>query len=133
MEARVGDYTERYQARQELLPHQQFLIMKLFTGFYILKDKTPVEAQTLEEWATWWGINVPMYVAKDVMNNGTRISTVFLSVPSYLGDSFSGPPYLFETAVFNSDEDTEIVNRYKTWEEAEKGHQKVLAELTEAK
>jgi hypothetical protein len=57
-----------------------------------------------------------------------RVSTVFLGIDH----AWEGPPLLFETMVFGGPLDEEM-ERYSTWEEAERGHavmaRRVLAAL----
>ncbi len=57
----------------------------------------------------------------------TDISTVFLSIDHQFGD---GPPILFETLVFGGDLDGEM-DRYSTWEAAERGHAVMVRRVTE--
>lgn len=88
---------------------------------YILKEKKPVQVDVVT-WARW-DRTADRTVKKDKIGSVT-ISTVFLGVDH---NSFGGTPHLFETMVFGLDE--EIMNRYSTWEEAEKGHQEILNEV----
>jgi hypothetical protein len=65
--------------------------------------------------------------------NGVTVSTVFLMMDhNFFGD---GPPILFETMVFNHPftgdnpipEGFENLRRYRTWEEAKRGHDEMVA------
>lgn len=49
------------------------------------------------------------------------VSTVLTLLIIY-NDTEEEPPYLFETLAFNPNGDIVLSNRYKTYEEAEKGH-----------
>lgn len=61
----------------------------------------------------------------DEMIGDTRVSTVFLGIDHQFGD---GPPLLFETMVFSSNQDLdEYCDRYATWDQAAAGHQKIVA------
>ena len=87
------------------------------TDKYILRDKTPVPEPDLLAWGRWLEKG-DRIVAKTEVGD-TKISTVFLGLDhSFSGD---GPPILFETMVFGVPLDGEM-NRYATWDEAEKGH-----------
>lgn len=96
-------------------------------GRYILDGKKPVECEDLLEWAMWME-NGPHAVAKnriaykDVI---VIISTVFLGLDHQFG---FGKPLLFETKVFGGPLDGRT-RRYHTWDEAERGHQEVFAEV----
>lgn len=57
-----------------------------------------------------------------------RISTVFLN----LDHGFGGQPKWFETCIFGPN-DSDVVERYETWEEAEVGHAKYVERLEKAK
>lgn len=90
------------------------------TGKYILKDKKVVACHDLLEWAKWFE-TADRHVADENVGK-YRISTVFLGIDhNFLG----GEPILFETMVFSDDEDGDE-ERYSTWEEAEKGHKKMV-------
>ncbi len=54
-----------------------------------------------------------------------RISTVFLGMDHSWG---GGPPLLFETLVFGGPLDDEM-ERYSTWEQAEAGHEAMVARV----
>lgn len=58
--------------------------------------------------------------------NGNMVSTVFLGLDhSYIG---GGPPVVFETMVFTDDHSHgEDQERYCTWDEAVKGHERYVA------
>lgn len=91
---------------------------------YILDGHEPV-AVSLLTWAKWFE-TVDRHVAKDVLNNGVTVSTVFLGLDHSFGE---GPPLLFETMSFPKDSWSEKrMGRYSTWAEAEAGHAAILAE-----
>ena len=90
---------------------------------YILKGHIPILEPDLLTWAKWFE-TADRKVANDIFDN-VRVSTVFLG----LDHSFlSGKPLLFETMVFGGDFDGEQ-KKYSTWEEAEKGHKKMLKKI----
>ena len=63
-------------------------------------------------------------VANDELEDGSRVSTVFLA----LDHGFGGPPLFFETMVFSKDSFRDrYCRRYETWEQAEEGHKEILA------
>lgn len=88
------------------------------TGHFILVDKKPVLANDLMEWALW--MTLPdRHVASTILHR-CHVSTVFLGV------SFSSPPLLFETMIFDNNAMYSPLDksmwRCETWEEAEKQH-----------
>jgi hypothetical protein len=90
---------------------------------YILDGKIPVKTD-LNTWGAWFE-NANRTVAKTVIDPGQcEVSTVFLG----LDHSWSGPPLLFETLVFGGPRDG-LMDRYTTWEQAEKGHDDIVAEV----
>ena len=64
-------------------------------------------------------------VAKDILPNGTVISTVWLGMDHGFGE---GKPLIFETMVFLSEADyrEEDIERYSTEEEAKTGHKRMV-------
>ncbi len=110
---------------------------------YILNGHEPVACPDLVEWARWMKAN--KYQPRSLNSEGmdpcrvgsTRIldkggeavwvSTVFLGIDHAFTDKV--PPILFETLVFGGDLGGEI-ERYATWEEAEAGHNAMVARVT---
>jgi hypothetical protein len=94
---------------------------------YILKGKMPVRCNDIWEFARWFG-TADRRVAYDEIG-GVLVSTVFLGIDHRFNGS--GPPILFETMVFLDAEGTDDIDqrRYCTWEQAEDGHQAIVAEL----
>ena len=104
---------------------------------YILRGKQVVVA-TLMEWARWFE-TADRHVAQDTIGD-YWVSTVFLGLDHNYG---SGPPILFETMVFDRGHPKTVTlvdgrtrtyapavdgyfGRYRTYEEAEKGHAKIV-------
>jgi len=77
----------------------------------------------MREAMRWWE-GADIHVADTYLTGDIRVSTVFLGLNHNYG---SGPPLLFETAVFRPD--VEVMNRYETWEETEFGHQMIVEDL----
>lgn len=103
-------------------------------NLYILKNRTPVKEPDLMKWGAWMQKN-DRHVAETQIK-GYNVSTVFLGLDhSY--SLFGGEPILFETMVFNyprhmNFEDhpfSSIQERYSTWDEAEVGHKRIVAEV----
>lgn len=86
-------------------------------GLYILKDRVPVKAADMHEWARWYE-SFDRVVAQWTFGD-TFVSTVFLGIDHNHG---WGPPALFETMVFVNDKATDFQRRTSTWDEAEAGH-----------
>lgn|SRR5574342_433722 len=87
--------------------------------YYILENQKPKavsEAEYYEYWRRTTGSLWRDYI------DGTMISTVFLGC-GYSCDNEL--PLLFETMVFGG-LDHEFQERYYTWEDAEKGHQRAI-------
>lgn len=93
--------------------------------YYKLEGKLPVPCDDLLEWAVWFE-NFDRRVVYDEIGD-IQISTVFLGLDhNYWG----GRPILFETMIFSSGELgnlDQLQKRYCTWEEAEDGHQEIVA------
>jgi len=89
--------------------------------YYILEGKTPKPVPNMMEWARWFE-TADRHVAKTMLPNGVRVSTVFQG----LDHSFDGDtPLLFETMIF-SGRYNDYQARYSTWEEAKAGHIKAV-------
>ena len=94
--------------------------VKKMDRHYILEGKIPVPCD-LMTWAH--GLeNADRTVAKTKIGD-VLISTVFLGLNHNWG---AGPPTLFETMAFGGKLDQEC-ERYSTWEEAERGHRRMVA------
>lgn len=94
------------------------------SGKYILDGKKAVLCEDLITWAKWMEETPRRHVADNNVN-GIRVSTIFLSIDHQFG---GGPPLLFETLVFGGPLHHEM-ERYSTWEEAEKGHAEMVAKV----
>lgn len=95
------------------------------TGRYILNGHEPVEEPDLLTWATWLE-NADRHVKLSIQGD-VRVSTVFLGLDHNFGDLF-GLPILFETMAFIG-HDSIAQDRYRTWAEAEAGHDRIVAEV----
>lgn len=91
---------------------------------YILDGHTlvPVDLMT---WAKWFG-KADRHVARTVINDKVRVSTIFLGINLRFGD---GPPLVFETMAFRDGEETDC-DRYATWDEAQRGHDEMVAKYS---
>lgn len=91
--------------------------------YYILsKDKEPIVETDPAEYIRFNAIDSNTRVGYTSID-GVNISTVFLGLDHrFYGDD---PPILFETMIFGG-EHNEFQERYCTWEEAERGHQKAV-------
>lgn len=95
--------------------------------FYVLKDRDVVPVATLEEWAQRMA-GVDRHIAVTEVTPGVIVSTIFLGVDHRHRILGNGSPLLFETMVFNDYGDDGTQMRYSTWEEAEAGHARIVAE-----
>ena len=91
--------------------------------YYTLVGKTSIAASSALEWGRWF--QEADRVVKRTKIGEANVSTVFLGLDHQFGD---GPPLLFETLIFGGERDGDMW-RYSTWDEAEAGHDKVVAEL----
>ncbi len=90
--------------------------------YYILDGHTPIKAEDMLKWAMWFE-TADRIVAQTEISEAVMVSTVFLGLDhNYTGE---GPPVLFETFVFGGELEGEC-HRYRTWEEAEEGHERIV-------
>ncbi len=94
-------------------------------GEYILDGHKPVIENDLMKWGAWFE-TADRRVVKTTLSKDVEVSTVFLGLDHSFG---KGPPILFETMVFGGKFDQEM-DRYSTWEEAEKGHKQMVEKIT---
>lgn len=94
------------------------------SGNYVLDGHTPRLEPDLMKWGAEF--RKDRHVGRTDVGEAT-VSTVFLGIDHNWGD---GPPVLFETMVFGGDHD-QWTDRYRTWDEAEAGHARVVAALRE--
>ena len=87
---------------------------------YILDGHEPVPCD-IETWGRWFK-GADRHVA-ETMQGDVRVSTVFLG----LDHGFGGRRELFETMLFVNGAD-QGVERYSTWDEAEAGHKRWVAQ-----
>lgn len=98
------------------------------SDFYILDGTIPVPIPDVLTWGAWFE-TAERHVAETTLEDGTRISTVFLGIDHQWGQ---GPPLLFETMVFSPAGHGGDCRRYATWQQAEQGHEAMLAGLQAA-
>jgi hypothetical protein len=88
--------------------------------FYKLIGRLPVPVANMLDWGRWRETG-DRRVAQD--NIGPMfVSTIFLGLDHQFSPDPQAPPILFETMIFGADEYDSYLNRYSTWDEAEKGH-----------
>jgi hypothetical protein len=102
--------------------------MARFLGMYVLDaDDRPVPADDYPAWATWRAEQGHRCRIDTTRLGDITISTVFLAQDHRIGrDSL---PILYETAVFKRGECVGVPGRYATREEAQAGHDRVVAEI----
>lgn len=90
---------------------------------YYNRNGTPCEDQNALAWAK--GFEKDRKVAKDILPDGKRVSTVFLGLDHNYGN---GLPLIFETMVFPSEGDSSDLDmdRYSTEEQALEGHKRMV-------
>ena len=102
------------------------------TDNYILDGHKVVPA-TIEQWLDWFGTANRHFVDVTILDDGTRVSTVFLGIDHNFGGD--GPPLLFETMVFPPEPDYGgdlYMERCSTWEEAEDMHKRAVEKFSNA-
>ena len=93
---------------------------------YILKGKKVISV-SLEVWGEWFKNYKDRIVKQEYLEDGTLISTVFLGLDHAFG-SGGNKLIVFETMVFknrNKLNTEEYMERYSTWDEAIKGHNRI--------
>jgi hypothetical protein len=91
---------------------------------YILKDKEVIEVNP-DQWIEWMRLGFEKrLVARTDIGIRYSISTVFLTIDHNW--SMWGPPILFETMVFTKEGNDEDMERYRTWDEAIAGHERMV-------
>ena len=130
---------DRKKTAQELADAMAELMMARFDadhglGHYILDDEHQPQQVSLLEWAEWYE-NADRCVARSETELH-EVSTIFLGL-DYSWDK--DPPILFETMVFARErggdgqrlgDDLGLMDRYATWDEALKGHNDILREVS---
>lgn len=93
---------------------------------YILNPDHSLREVDLWTWAEMFEDTENRRVAETIIAPGIRVSTVFLG----LDHNFSrkGPPIVFESMAFD-DYGENACDRYATWDEAVRGHERMVAEL----
>jgi hypothetical protein len=100
-------------------------------GRYILDGHTPVPCEDLITWAKWIERTDERRVALTETRD-LRVSTVFLGLDHNFGVPWGTDPILFETMVFRRKGDNwegDECERYRTWDEAEAGHQRWVKDV----
>lgn len=96
--------------------------MKLL--YYLLDDDhNPIATDNVLKWAQMFESS-DRVVAQTNVTDDIRVSTVFLGIDHGNGE---GEPILFETIVFGGEHDGRT-ERYSTWNEAQKGHNNIVAD-----
>jgi len=82
-------------------------------------DHKAIPTDDVLVWARWFENINNRIVAKTVLPNGIRVSTVCLGADHAFG---GGPPLIFESMSFGDADHDEMCERYSTWDEAVAGH-----------
>ena len=98
--------------------------------YYILKNKKAHKCKDPIKWARWFENNKNRIVKQDLLSNGYWVSTVFLGLDHNFASK--SKPLIFETMIFDKLFKTDYpgldldMDRYSTWNQAIKGHKKLL-------
>lgn len=99
------------------------------TGSFTYCDRAG-RPMTMEEWAKAFDDLDYKRLARTVLPDGKVVSTIWLGLNHRWGD---GPPLIFESMVFASDEGESLdMTRYSTEEEAKAGHEAMVAKWSKA-
>jgi len=93
------------------------------SGKYILVHGEPVLEPDLLKWSRWLAGNDKDRIVEQTKLGTIKVSTVFVGWDRSFGD---GPPLLYETMVFGSDDNREEMECYSTRKEAEAGHRQMV-------
>lgn len=97
---------------------------------YILNEHGEAEkCPDVLKWAEWFENSFEQRRLRSDTVCGMRVSTVFLALDH--GSSVAGPPILWETMVFDKNNNMafDICRRYTSRKEAEAGHEAVLEQI----
>lgn len=104
------------------------MMLPRWIGSYTLDaNRVPIPCFDTMEWATWHGNNIPACRVADDYTEHYRVSTVFLALDH--NHWRQDDPILFETMVFLTSGDYGQMERYRTWAEAEAGHERIRSML----
>lgn len=97
---------------------------------YILDENHKlVPVKNVLEWAEWYEKSLNRIQKQDFVNEGLfkhiKVSTIFIGCDYMHNDYLSLPPILWETMIFGGQHDG-YQERYESYEDAMKGHQKAL-------
>lgn len=93
--------------------------------FFVLKDKKPVPASSMTQWAEQLADYHQRVVKQTHLPNEIFISTVFLGLDIMGGDKPVEELVLFESMVFGG-EYNHYKRMYCSYQEAEQGHQEII-------
>jgi hypothetical protein len=97
-------------------------------GTYILDGHTPVRCDDMDVWEKFLA-GGSRHVGYDHVTPEVYVSTIFLALDhNFMWEDH--PPILFETMVFGGAM-SNFQERYCTWDEAERGHLAILAQVVE--
>jgi len=101
--------------------------------YYILENKKAIPCSSIYKWAAWLETHLTDRIVAQTEFNDVLVSTVFLGIDHNFYKKEK--PILFETLVFNDswNDYMQILPRYTTWEEAEKGHQEMVEKIKKNK
>lgn len=77
------------------------------------------------EWSWWLEMHLADRIVRKTRVGEAEVSTVFMGLDHRVGE---GTPLVFETLVFGGEMDGEM-DRYSTWDEAERGHEVMVSSL----
>lgn len=99
--------------------------MMLFT---LDKNNQPQPERDRRAWMTWYE-HADRRVALTEVGH-FRVSTIFLGRPYPLNNVKGGPPFIFETLVFDGEGNIMAfgMRHYREWETAARGHDAVVVE-----
>lgn len=95
--------------------------------FRLDEDKNIAACDDVLEWAKWFE-KADRVVAQEMVGD-TMVSTVFLGVGHLWDGGHLDWGFFFETATQSRNDGWDILNRYKTYADAEHGHKDIVKSL----
>lgn len=99
--------------------------------FYVLDENKKVKTtSSLSEWNQFLANGEKRTVKRETVS-GIFVSTVFLGIDHNFSTAPGKGPILFETMWFQGEDNSEVIRRYRTWDQAMEGHNRSVSYIKE--